>query len=83
MNLSKEAYFLIGVGAIIVSWKYTTRVRVISFILLRRMWRTLKNYVLNEPQQQNMSKKNDDLATVDDDTDNDENSDEEEENPPL
>ena len=82
MDLSKEAYFFIGVGAILVSWKYTRRVRVISFILLRRMWRTLKNYVSNEPQQQNMSKKNDDLAT-EDDTENDENSDEEEEIPPL
>ena len=84
MNLSKEAYILLGAGAILVSWKYTRRVRVISFILLRRVWRSIKNYVLNKPQKQNVSKKNDDLVTADDDTDNDdEDSDEEEEKPPL
>lgn len=83
MNLSKELYFLIGMGAILLSWKYTRRVRIISFILLRRVWRSVKNYMLNKPEQQNTSKKNDDLTTPDDDTVNDEDSDEEEEKPPL
>ena len=77
MNLSKEAYVLMCMGAIVVSWKYTRRFRVVSFILLRRMCRAAKNYLLNVQQKKTdkLCKKNDDL--------NEDDTDEETESPPL
>lgn len=87
MNLSKELYVLIGIGAIFVSWKYTRRIRVVSFILLRRMYRVAKTYMLSKPDEskKELFKKNDDLHVADDDDANvnNEDSDDEEESPPM
>ena len=79
MNLSEETCILICIGAILVSWKYTRRFRVISFILLRRMYRAVRNYFLNVQvtKTDDLHKKNDNMDATDDDTD------EENESPPL